>query len=251
MFHKKAKSEGQSNERWLLTYSDLITLLMVFFIVMYASSTINAAKYQELKESLGQVLNPGSSEAVDPTFSAASPITPAALTKPAAEQADLNDIAAQLNTYLNDNNLQDSISVNVTQRGVVVSLKDSVLFDPGSIEIKPNINAKLVAIGKVLVQMNNYIRVEGNTDNVPMKGSTIKNNWQLSVLRATQVLQVLVNQSGVPPQRISSIGYGEYRPAAPNTTSNNKAKNRRVDIVILSDIYNKSEASSADTPPAH
>lgn len=251
MFHKKAKEEGQSNERWLLTYSDLITLLMVFFIVMYASSTINAAKYQELKESLGQVLNPGASEATEPAFSAATPITPAALTDPTVQQEDLNKIAAQLDSYLKSNNLQDSISVNVTQRGVVVSLKDSVLFDPGSVEIKPDIDTKLVAIGKVLAQMNNYIRVEGNTDNVPMKGSKIKNNWELSVLRATQVLQVLVNQSGVPPQRISSIGYGEYRPAAPNDTASNKAKNRRVDIVILSDVYNKSEASSVNAPPTH
>ena len=259
---KKQEAEHDNSERWLLTYSDLITLLMIFFVVMYAISNVDAQKYQNLSKSLEGALNPaaftgaGASGAgndsesdADSSGSGADELSAeelaAALAEGTTNKLDPELVAAaeEIQQLINQNGLQDKVSVSVQERGVVVGLMNTVLFDPGSAQIKQDAMSTLIAIGKIANGVHNYIRIEGNTDDVPQSSARFPSNWELSVIRATEVVKLLIEKSGVEANRISAVGYGEYRPSVPNTSAENRAKNRKVDIVILSDQLDKSESS--------
>jgi len=260
---RKSHDEGhENNERWLLTYSDLITLLMIFFIIMYAMSNISATKYEKLAKSLNSALA-GDNQKID-GGEEGSPVEEIAFNDPAggdleqmegeeiseeeldalrAEEAQqLAEVAKQVKKMMKDKGLEQEVSVSTSERGVVISLKDTVLFESGSTAIKPDNVSSLIEIGKTLKTVKNYVRIEGNTDNVPISNSDFKNNWELSVMRAAKVLELMVDRGGFPASKISAVGYGEYRPIAPNDTAANKAKNRRVDIVILNQDFNQSES---------
>ena len=248
---KHEEHEKENSERWLLTYSDLITLLMIFFVVMYAMSNVDAQKYQVLSESLEGALNPvgmGSGG----TASGGGIDVSQAIADGKSDMVDPELVAAaeEITKLIREKNLQDKVSVSIQERGVVVGLMNTVLFDSGSTRIKPDAIPTLVAIGQIANGVHNYIRVEGNTDDVPMNTPQIPSNWELSVLRATEVLKLLIDQSNVAPDKISAVGYGEYRPSVPNTSAVNRAKNRKVDIVILSDRLDQSESENADTATA-
>ena len=133
--------------------------------------------------------------------------------------------------------------MSITERGVIIGLMNTILFEPGSAQIKQDAKDVLVEIGNIVKDVHNYVRVEGNTDDVPMNTPQFPSNWELSVIRATEVVKLLISESGVSPGKISAVGYGEYRPSVPNTTAENRSKNRKVDIVILSDSLDKSESS--------
>ncbi len=246
---KHEEHEKDNSERWLLTYSDLITLLMIFFVIMYAISNVDAQKYQVLSQSLEGALNPmGFVGAGSGGNASGSGIDVMDAIAAGQDQADPELVAAaeQIKKLIKEKNLQDRVSVSVQERGVVVGLMNTVLFDPGSTQIKPDAVPTLVAIGQIANGVHNYIRVEGNTDDIPMNTPQIPSNWELSVLRATEVLKLLINQSNVAPDRISAVGYGEFRPSVPNTSAENRAKNRKVDLVILSDSLESSESENAD-----
>jgi len=239
----------ENSERWLLTYSDLITLLMIFFIVMYAMSNINTEKYSKLAESLNsalagdmQSINGGQEgtlvEKLDKNTTTVS-----AEAKPITSDDELVKVAAMVTAMLQEKGLENQVSVTITDRGVVISLKDIVFFESGSTKIKPENSGTLVEIGRLIKAVDNYVRIEGNTDNDPIQNSTFSNNWDLSVMRASTVLDLIVTQSEFPPEKVSAIGYGEFRPQVPNDTDEGKAKNRRVDIVILKEDYSKGEST--------
>jgi chemotaxis protein MotB len=133
--------------------------------------------------------------------------------------------------------LADYITVSSQERGLVISLKDTLLFASGSDQLNPEARKIIKQLGNSLLAIPNHIRVEGHTDNLPIKNARIPSNWELSTLRATTVLHVLQGEVGIPPERLSVSGYGEYRPLASNDTPENRAKNRRVDIVILKQKY--------------
>lgn len=252
---KKHDAEHENTERWLLTYSDLITLLMIFFVIMYAMSNVDAQKYQVLSQSLEGALNPvglsgtgsgGSSTSgggIDQATADALAAQLAADGKTDKVDPKLVAAAQQIQQLVNEKGLQDKVSVSVKERGVVVGLMNTVLFEPGSAKIKPEAVPTLIAIGQIANGVHNYIRVEGNTDDVPQNSPQFPSNWELSCARATEVLKLMIAQSGVAPDKISPVGYGEYRPSVPNTSPENRSKNRKVDIVILSDKLDKSESS--------
>ncbi|HML36687.1 MAG TPA: flagellar motor protein MotB [Bacillota bacterium] len=240
---KRVEHEKDNSDRWLLTYSDLITLLMIFFVVMYAISSVDAQKYQVLSESFGEVFNGSSGQAssagiqvsVSPTDGKTEKVDPA-----------LVAAADKIMELIKEKNLQDKVSVSIEERGVVVGLMNTVLFDPGSAQIKPDAVPTLVAIGQIANGVHNYIRVEGNTDDVPQNSAQFPSNWDLASGRSNEVLKLMIGQSGIDPNKISSVSYGEYRPSLPNDSMENRSKNRKVDIVILSDRLDKSESESAD-----
>lgn len=251
---KKHDDEHENSERWLLTYSDLITLLMVFFVVLYAMSNVDAQKYEVLSQSLNGALEPsglggtgsgGSSTSGGGISQSAADALAQAAADGKTDKVDPELVAAaeKIQQLLNEKGLQDKVSVSIKERGVVVGLMNTVLFEPGSAQIKPDAIPTLIAIGQIANGVHNYIRVEGNTDDVPQSSLQFPSNWELSVVRATEVLKLLIAQSGVAPDKISAVGYGEYRPSVPNISPENRSKNRKVDIVILSDKLDKSEAS--------
>lgn len=242
---KRIEGKKADSGRWMLTYSDLITLLMIFFIVMYASSNVSLSKYGKLAKSLGTAL--GSSNGIGSGTGVigngtGSFIGDAAKSVSATpEQKNLKNVKNEVDSYLKKNGLASSAGTNIDGRGLEIRLNDSILFDSGKADIKESSKDEIIKIGRILSKMDNYIRVEGHTDNIPIYGGQFKSNWQLSSVRAANVAELLVEQSGVPADKIAAVGYGENRPISSNATDAGRAKNRRVEIIIINSKFNETE----------
>jgi chemotaxis protein MotB len=256
-----------ADERWLLTYSDMITLLMCLFMVLWSISSVNISKLQELQRSLqeafiGRVLDSGPTVlSGDPTAvqgvqenspdqnSVTQPqqIVPSEVSHPISqatqaaanraaqkEQETLMRVQQQVLAYARRHGFAHDISTTIDQRGLVIRvLTDKVLFDSGEATIKPGGYPLIDSFAGLILQskLTNPIRIEGNTDNVPISG-TFKSNWELSAARAAAVLERFLAK-GIPAHRLSMAGYADQNPVAPNTTAAGRALNRRVDVVIL------------------
>lgn len=242
---KRVKKEKDNSERWMLSYLDFITLLMIFFLMMYSMSTVDSKKAAALANSLKIGFNSGNGKNVIATTDASND-TPTVVeddTMTAAQEEDkLEDIKNKVDELVNNSELKGSITTKIQDRGLLISFNDSIFFNSGEAIIKPDWQVKLKSIAKVLNGLDNYIRVEGHTDNVAINTNYFHSNWQLSVARSANVVEFLINQ-GISPGRLSSIGYGEYRPIKSNDTEEGRSSNRRVDILILNTKYNDSETS--------
>lgn len=250
MSKKPKKPEKEANhERWLLTYSDLITLLMIFFVVMYAMSNVDVSKYEKLAQSLGVAMGGGKKVfQVTPGLTDTKKQLDSSASGLKTEVQKLNNLKDKVDTYLKNNGLAASVNTVVSQRGLEVNLRDTILFDSGSAEIKPAVRAKLIGIGKIINSLGNLIRIEGHTDNVPIHTAQFPTNWHLSAIRAVNVNALLIEAVHIPPQKVSIVGFGEYYPMVPNTSAENRAINRRVNIVILNSMYNPSSAEKIPAP---
>jgi chemotaxis protein MotB len=244
---KRREEKEPNHERWLLTYSDLITLLMIFFVIMYASSTVSTTKYKQLSQSLNIAFegggksiigNESGTTIIDPGTKVID--TPTVKSK-VSEESQMEKVKKNVDSYLKQNGLSANVSTKIDERGLQVSLNSTLLFDIGKADVKSESVKKLVSIGKLLNTVDNYVRIEGHTDITPINNNEFSSNWQLSAIRATNVTELLISQAGILPQRISSVAYGENRPVADNTTELGKAKNRTVDIIILSSKFSKTE----------
>ncbi len=230
-------------ERWLLTYSDLITLLMIFFVVMYTMSQVDAQKFQALANSLSMVLSGKSISIMEtPGPSVVEGRSGQIIREGQGDtptlQGNLEAIEKQLAEYIkSEEGLAGNIVLMEQERGLVISLKDTLLFPKGSDVLTPRAHEIIRKVGESLKTIPNYVRVEGHTDDLPINTPKFPSNWELSVLRATNVVHVLAGEVGIPPDRLSATGYGEYRPLMPNDSEPNRAMNRRVDIVILKQKY--------------
>lgn len=274
MARKAKKPEKEPNhERWLITYSDLITLLMIFFIIMYSMSQINAAKYAAVANSLSLVLSGQAMSVLDTQGpSLAQGISgqqmPEGGNKNPSKQGELEEVKKKIAEFIKSEDaktgrqqsqgqgqqgqenqqgtakLSDQITITEQERGLVISFKEALLFPSGSDELNSNAHGIIVTVGKSLLDLPNYIRVEGHTDNVPISSGKFRSNWELSLMRAANVVHVLQGNAGVSAERLSAIGYGEYRPLVPNDSVANRAINRRVDIVILKKKYDYFEPPS-------
>lgn len=247
--------ETENVERWLISYADFITLLMVFFVVLYSMSQVDASKYEVLAQSLNIALaggtgildftNPGVIS-LDQSGSSEKPIlkpTPAGAdpNSKQSEMKNMEDIKKRLETYFAEYGLSESVSMNIDERGLVISLNDTILFDPGKAIIKTGSLGELITVGQALNNMDNYIRVEGHTDNVPISNAQFPSNWELSAARATTVVRIFIDNANTPPEKLSAVGYGEYKPVADNATPEGRSKNRRVDIILLYSVFNDLE----------
>ncbi|MEF9933833.1 MAG: flagellar motor protein MotB [Clostridium sp.] len=240
MPRKKKEESHVNHERWLITYADLITLLMVFFIIMYSMGRMDIQKYQQLATSLNVAFTGGGKS---PIGTEKPPISEGGIVViPEAKQ--MENAKKEVDEYLKGEGLSNKVETNIDERGLVISLQDTVIFDSGSAAVKPQQAETLVKIGSILKKMPNYIRVEGHTDNVPIKNTKFSSNWQLSSVRASNMVEILVAKSLIAPSKISAMGYGEYRPVSDNSTIQGRSKNRRVDIVILNSKYNETEKNS-------
>jgi chemotaxis protein MotB len=264
-------AEEHPDERWLLTYSDMITLLMALFIVMWSISSVNISKFDELKASLqsafsGRVLPANTSimeGQTSPFEQDGSPIPPinqqnsqpafqmgsiSADLQKAAEQQDLDNlkqIQEKVEDFARTHGFSGRLKTSIDQQGLVVQLlTDEVLFDSGHAVLKkrslPLLNeiAGLLARGGIV----NPVRVEGNTDSVPIHSAQFRSNWQLSAERADAVLEYLLAH-GVAPKRLSLAGYADQRPVATNETAEGRGLNRRVNLVVLRRSFQGSPTS--------
>jgi chemotaxis protein MotB len=151
-----------------------------------------------------------------------------------ADNKEFQQIKEKISAYLKEKGAEQNVKLTVDQRGLVISLKDTEFFDSGSAAVRGESKPLLRDIAAAIDNYTNSIRIEGHTDNVPIKTSAFPSNWELSTARATNIVQYLVGTLAFSPEKLSAIGYGEYRPIADNSTPEGRQKNRRVDIVILS-----------------
>lgn len=262
---KHEEHEGHANhERWVLSYADILTLLLALFIVMFAISKVDQKKFEEFArgtaESFGEANlalqgQTGSMDGTDGILADAvgqdlkvpsevnaqdSPMTQQeALQREKARQAaaeaqkdSLEKVRQEIAKELKAKGLSDSVKMVVDERGLVVNIvTDKVLFDVGRADLRPDGTEVLDLIAPIVKTLPNHLTIEGHTDNVPISG-TFASNWELSVTRATTVLRRLV-ADGVPADRISASGYADQRPLGSNGTEAGRARNRRVAIVVL------------------
>ncbi|MCE5324263.1 OmpA family protein [bacterium] len=232
---KKSENEDHGNlDRWLLTYSDMITLLMAFFIMMYSMSVLNVSKFREAAFSIrsgfgGMIRGQGQSP-----LGANGMFGP----KPSAINGDTAGVSWKvlkpLVNYIESNLGDDNTSIGEDQRGIVIAINsDAMLFDPGSSTIREKAVPLLNKIAGTLARTDNLVQIEGHTCNLPTNSSRYPSNWELSTARATNVLRYLVERKKLQPWRFAAAGYGDVRPVAMNNTETNRRKNRRVEIVIL------------------
>ena len=244
----KVKIVKDKSERWLLTYADLMNLLLILFILLYTMSRIDMEKYQTVAASLRAVFGDatgyvvgdggGSPSVLDTGGQNQSPVVDALL-----EEEQMEAVRSNVSKVIHEEGLTGEVDVTVEERGIVISIGERVLFKSGSADIDPDSVLTIEKIGKVLLAVpGKMIRVEGHTDNVPIKNIRFPDNQELSTARANSVWRILVNAVGIEPENISATGYGEYRPKKPNDTEEGRTQNRRVDITILKDIYDKSES---------
>ncbi|MED4203761.1 flagellar motor protein MotB [Neobacillus mesonae] len=226
--------EEHIDESWLIPYADLLTLLLALFIVLYAASTIDKEKYQSIMESFQSELT-GTKIANEQAGLSPTPPSPE-LGKGLPEQnnndKDLDVLKHQLESYINTNGLEDKVSLRDTKKGIEVSLKEVVLFDSGTAELKERSYKTLNGIVGLINTVPNPISIEGHTDNVPAYNTIYSSNWELSAARAASVLHYFESHK-VAPKRMQFSGYGEYKPLYPNDTDQHRQANRRVTIVIL------------------
>lgn len=239
---RKRTETPDNHERWLITYADLITLLLIFFIIMYAMSKLDQSKYDELAQSLkfqfqsADTVMPQGSGIMDrlrPTQEPTAQDTER--DREALErERQLEDLLEKVQAYIEQNNLQGHVSVGDTPRGVAVSLNDLFLFDLGKAELKPEAYPILNQLATLFPTLNASISIEGHTDNLPvLTGSPFKDNWGLSQARSLSVLRYFVDDAGLDPNKFVSTAYADTRPIAPNDSDANRQKNRRVEIVVL------------------
>ena len=243
---KRIKKEKDDSERWMLSYLDFITLLMIFFLMMYAISNVDTKKSAALANSLKIGFNSGNGKnvvAVSDTSNETPTVVDDAAQTADAETEKLEDVKKKVDDLVNNSELKGSVTTSIQERGLLISFNDSVFFNSGEANIKPDWQSKLKSISKVLNGIDNYIRVEGHTDNVAINTEYFHSNWQLSSERAANVVEFLITQGNVSPGRLSAVGYGEYRPIKSNDTDEGKSSNRRVDLVILNTKLNNSETS--------
>jgi chemotaxis protein MotB len=225
--HRDAEDD-ENLERWLLTYADLITLLLAFFIVLYSISRIDAGKFNKVSDALttafrAQTDGPGLAKDISSEF----------LINKQLRRGNLGVLKDQIDKISQQINLGTQLKTELQPRGLVIRISESAIFDPGKAELKPQAKKMLDLISIQLLKIPNHIRVEGHTDSLPISNERFKSNWELSTSRATECLRYLIEKHGFPPERIAALGYAEFRPIAPNTTVEGRAKNRRVDIIVL------------------
>jgi chemotaxis protein MotB len=232
---KKKHEEHENHERWLVSYADFITLLFAFFVVMYSISSVNEGKFRTVSESIKAALNPIVSPPATPIPFQVGNNKPTSIVPNVLPSKDV--AVRRLRQALKS--LQPAIridTIQVTEPGdstIVLSLPELVLFESGAAALRAEALPFLRALAEVLIELDRQIKVQGHTDNVPIRTAQFPSNWELSAIRAVMVVRALGELYGVPMKNLSAVGYGDSRPVIDNTTPENRAKNRRVEIVVL------------------
>lgn len=241
---KREKKPKKGSPAWMASFADLQQLLLVFFILLFSMSSVDENKFISAMASIQQALNTAGLGLTDKGM---QPETELIDIEKLASMAELKNTQVsqelkEAQQFLNENtldgkNLSEFVTASKSDEGVILTIKDIILFDSGSADIKSKSEELLEKLSPLLSSKARDIRIEGHTDNVPLRDSSkYKDNWELSTARATRVASFIIDNKIIEPTKISVAGYSEYKPVADNNTSENKAKNRRVDILLLSDF---------------
>jgi chemotaxis protein MotB len=233
---KKPENPPPGAPLWMTSYGDMVTQILIFFVMLFTFSSIDAARFRELAISLQSAFKGGTG-----ILTGGQSITVETLGPTRANLVQLTEAMHQIMNIVESSGLKGAVETSINERGLVISIKDSTFFDLGKADLKPRSKQILDNIGKALKGLPNQIRIEGHTDNLPINTPQFPSNWELSTARATTVLRYLVEHVGLSPEKMSAVGYGEFRPLFPNDSEEHRAKNRRVDIVVLLEEASKGE----------
>lgn len=246
MLRKKKHHEvEESTDRWLLTYSDLITLLLGLFVILYGMSKIDSGRYEQVVAALGGVFGRDNTHGV--LSGGATALNGGAATP---LQVERNRILQLVEHALESTKRKELVSFSQSERGVTVHLMEGLLFNSGSADLKESSLQILDTLAFVLKRLPNDVRIEGHTDDVPIHTGQYPSNWHLSVNRAVNTSYYMITKYGLNAEKVSVVGYAEFRPIVPNTTAENRARNRRVDIIIVTNAINETQnISGTDEHP--
>ncbi|WP_281863653.1 flagellar motor protein MotB [Planomicrobium okeanokoites] len=265
---RKKKHEDHVDESWLIPYADVLTLLLALFIVLFAASEVNSQKFQEISDSFNQELQGGTGildqqsavETFEETSKLAEPndVDPTegeAITPPEVEEEiddkiemtaeeieqlalaeDYKELAAiqdKVKAYIAERNMEDKLEAELTSKGLVLKIKDGVLYRSGSADLSEESQTIAEEIGKLLVtDPPRSIFIEGHTDNIPSTSDKFPSNWELSSARAINFMKILLENNDLDPTKFSATGFAEHQPIASNETAEGRAENRRVEVLI-------------------
>ncbi|MFK2826147.1 flagellar motor protein MotB [Bacillus sp. B190/17] len=233
---KKRQDPDHIDESWLLPYADLLTLLLALFIVLFSMSSVDAKKFQLFSQAFNNIFT-GGVGVMD-----YSELTPSETTSPdqpltglgERDKKELAQIQQKINTYITENNLQNKVETVLNGEGLLLRIRENVLFDSGVSEIREEDKKAARDISRLLeMDLPRMIIISGHTDNIPIKTAEFESNWELSAMRAVNFMKVVLENEKLDPRLFSAKGYGEYQPIASNETKAGQAKNRRVEILIL------------------
>ena len=218
-------------DRWLLSYADFMTLLFALFATLYAMSTVDERKLAPLASSLQAAFDvePVGKPTIVPPATVVPPAN-AAVPPPAP---DLAAVRAQLEQALADAIAAGRLEIVQDARGLVLSLPDDAVFDTGRADVTVAARDVIGRIAATVRPLAHEVRIEGHTDDVPIRTARYASNWELSTARASAVVAFLIERAGIAPGRLSAAGYGEFHPRVANDTAANRMRNRRVDIVVM------------------
>ncbi len=231
-------SHGGESGRWLVSYADFITLLMVLFVVLYSMGQTDLKKYKELGEAFQSAFSGGPLRVVDPQILQGGSLPSGAQVAPiAVEGLPLSsamgaEVAGKLADMLAANNLSADISVQNNVEGVLISLSEKILYVPGTPNLQPDAYPILEKLVTMLKPVPNDIKIAAHTDNTPPTDPKYKNNWDLSTARALVIVDYFQKQ-GILPERMIAVGRGEYQPIFPNDTPEHRRLNGRAEITIV------------------
>jgi len=266
--YKKDDHDEHMDESWLIPYADLMTLLLALFIVLYAMSSTDSKKFQDMSKAFNIAFNTGagvldSSNGVESNRqldsmekakrrSSSEEARKKEQTREAMmqkEQEDLEKLKKQLDQYISSNGLTSQLDTKLNQSQLMVTISDRALFDSGSAAVKTDSQALATAIANMLAKYPGYeIVVSGHTDNQPISTSEFKSNWDLSSTRAIRFMDILLSNKGLDPRLFSAIGYGEYRPVDTNNTNVGRSKNRRVEVALIRKFVDSNQDTSTNVP---
>ena len=263
MSRRKRTEHLVSHDRWLVSYSDFITLLFAFFVVLYSSSQVDKRKVGRLALAIQvafQELGVFDTSNTKIPLSESEPIPFTSIQAvenvqrngdmerfvqpmkgvlgPSAAAGSLKDVQAELEKVLAPEIKQRVVDVQARKEGVVVSLREMGFYDSGSATMRPSAMNAIDRLASVVVPRTESLRIEGHTDNVPIHNTHFPSNWELSTARATELVQLFILRYRVMPMRLSAAGFAEFHPVDDNSTSEGRAHNRRIDIVILNPVLN-------------
>jgi chemotaxis protein MotB len=253
MLRRNKHVEHENHERWLVSYADFITLLFAFFVVMFASSQTDKSRAKQISEAVEKALENGKNVNMRPAVAKilggtiddvgignAQMRGPGGAQRSTKETSppEIVELTASLKTLsaeLENEIKQGKVEISMTPRGLVVSLKQAAFFPSGTDRLDPDSLPTIAKLANALKQVPNSIRIEGHTDAIPIHTERFHSNWELSATRAIAMMDVLAQQFDIPHARMAIVGYADTAPISPNDTEEHRARNRRVDLVVLND----------------
>lgn len=216
---------------WVLTFSDMMSLLLCFFILMFSMSTVDAKKYNAAIKSLKMALEHQTEEELHDLPVVKVTETVEVSDTFAVAMSEMEKISEKMNMFIEDQNIKSQVEVVIDERGLVIKIDSKVMYGLGEAKILPESYKLVSSIAKLLHQNNYKVRVEGHTDNLPISSEQFPSNWELSSGRATSVVRYLIRE-GIPPERLSAEGFAFYKPITSNATAEGRTLNRRIEIVF-------------------